>query len=347
VSDAGCSRPRTPLRRAVPWVIAALLLSGVGLPATAAASRIVVFAPEVGYAHPAGNLTSVAVNLTDQPSFSPSTLTTPAGSNLSVHLRNVGNLTHTFTVLAQPNVRLNASWSPTQLDQYLRANGTIANVSVAAGAEAWANLSFNESTGFDTFEFLSVVPYQFQAGMSGEISVTSTAPGLALSENTTVSGSQYLYIPAVLDANVTHFPVNLNILVTNLGSFAHTFTMVPQPNVTVSIGNYSDYFNEHAPLVNVNVPANPGGTVWANFTVKVPGVYMYLCLIPGHFSGGMDGYLYVGVPVPPPAPSPSTAIVETWVLIGSGLLLGVGFLVAALSSLVGRFPPKSPSHGHH
>ena len=91
--------------------------------------------------------------------------------------------------------------------------------------------------------------------MSGTISITSTAPGLHLSENTTVSGSQYLFIPDVLAANVTHFPVNLDILVTNLGSFAHTFTLVPQPNVTLTVGNYSTYLSNHTPLASVSVPA--------------------------------------------------------------------------------------------
>jgi len=347
VSDAGRSRPRSPLRRAAPWFVAAFFLTAVGLPATAAAAHVLHAFPEVGYAHPLANNTSVDVNLTDRPAFAPSTLSTAAGSTLSVHLTNVGNLTHSFTVLAQPNVRLNTSWTPGEIDAYLAANGTLANQSVAPGASTWVNLTFNASTGFDFFEILSVVPYQFQAGMSGEIDITSNAPGLALSENTTVEGSQYLFIPNVLAANVSHFPVNLNVLVTNLGSFSHTFTMVPQANVTVTVGNYSSYFDAHAPLVSVNVPANPGGTVWANFTIPAPGVYMYICLIQGHFANGMYGSLYAGVPVPPPPAAPSTAIVMSWILIGSGALLGIGIAVAALSSLVGRFPPKAPGHGHH
>jgi len=347
VTDAGRSRPRTPLRRAAPWLFAALLVAGLGVPATAAAARVIHVAPEVGYAHPFANGTRVVVNMTDQPSFSPSALSTPAGSTLSVELRNVGSYPHTFTVVAQPGVRLAVNLTPAELDHFFQLNGSLANVSVAPGGEAWANLSFNASSAFDSFEFVSVVPYQFQAGMSGTISITSTAPGLHLSENTTVSGSQYLFIPDVLAANVTHFPVNLDILVTNLGSFAHTFTLVPQPNVTLTVGNYSTYLSNHTPLASVSVPASPGGSVWANFTVKVPGVYMYLCLIPGHFQGGMDGFLYVGVPVPAPPPAPSTAIVETWVLVGSGVLLAVGITVAALSSLVGRFPPGPPTTGHH
>lgn len=347
MTDAGRSRPRTPLRRAAPWVVAAILLVGVGLPATAAAARIVHVLPEVGFARPMANTTTVRVNLTDQPAFDPSTLSTPAGSTLSVELTNVGNLTHTFTVLAEPNVRLNTSWSPQQIDAYLAANGTLANVSVAPGAHATANLTFNASTGFDFFQVLSAVPYQYQAGMAGEIDITSTAPGELLSENTTVTGSQYLFLPNVLDVNVSKFPVNVNVLVTNLGSFSHTFTMVPQANVTVTVGNYSTYFDTHTPLVSVDVPANPGGTVWANFTIKSAGVYMYICEISGHFAGGMDGFLYAGVPIPPSPPAPSTAIVMSWVLVGSGILLGIGIAVAALSSFVGRFPPKPPGTGHH
>jgi uncharacterized cupredoxin-like copper-binding protein len=338
---------RTPVRRILPWAIAALLLAGIGVPATAAAAHIVRVAPLVGTARPAANTTVVSVNLTDRPAFDPAALSTAEGTTLAVHLENVGNFSHTFTVVRAPDVHLNASWTPTQLDAFFRANGSLANVSVAPGTSAWANLSFNASTGFDTFEFVSVVPYQFQAGMVGEITISSTAPGLELSENTSVSGSNYEFLPNVLSANPAKFPVNLDVLVTNLGSFSHTFTLAPQSNVTLTVGNYSGYFAAHTPLVSANVPAGSGTTVWANFTIKTPGVYMYICLIPGHFAGGMSGLLYVGVPVPPAPPAPSTAIVEKWVLVGSGILLGVGLLIAALSALVGRFPPKpAGGHGH-
>ncbi len=343
--DAAPRRSPTPWRRAAPWLLAALVVVAVGLPSVAAAARVVRSAPEIGYAHPLA--TPVRVNLTDAPSYSPAYLATPENSTIDIDLVNGGNFTHTFTLSRIANHPLNTSWTPTELNAFFAANGSLANVSVPAGGQAWANLTFNttNSAGFDSFEFVSVVPYQFQAGMRGFLNITSTAPGLGLQENTTVEGSSYLFIPDVLDANASHFPINVDVLVTNLGSFSHTFSVVPQSNVSLSPGNFTSYFAVHPPLVSVNVPSGSGATVWANFTVPAAGIYEYLCQVPGHFASGMFGYLYAGVPVPPPPPSPSTAIVEGWVLVGSGVLLGIGITVAALSSFVGRFPPAPPS-GH-
>ncbi len=348
VHDAPVRRRPTPWRRATPWFLAALVVVAIGLPTAAAASHVIRVAPPVGYAHPLVNET--LVNLTDTPAYSPAYLSTPQNSTLELHLVNVGMYTHTFTLSKIPNHPLNTSWTPTELDAFFNANGSLANLSVPAGGSVWTNLTFNatNSAGFDSFEFVSVVPYQFQAGMRGFLNITSTAPGLGLEENTSVQGSSYLFIPDVLDANSSHFPVNVDVLVTNLGDFAHTFTVVPQSNVSLTPGNYSSYFLTHPPLVSVNVPTGDGATVWANFTVPASGVYEYLCQVSGHFAAGMFGYLYAGVPVPPAPPAPSTAIVEGWVLIGSGILLGIGIGVAALASFVGRFPPAPPSgHGGH
>jgi len=116
--------------------------------------------------------------------------------------------------------------------------------------------------------------------------------------------------------------------------------------VTLLATNFTDYFTAHAPLVNVNVPAIPGGTVWANFTITAPGVYQYICEISGHFAAGMYGFLYVGVPVPAPPAAPSAAIVDSWVLVGSAVLLGIGAVFAGVAALAGRFPPHTPPPGH-
>jgi len=189
-----------------------------------------------------------------------------------------------------------------------------------------------------------VVPYQFQAGMWGLLNVTSTAPGLFLSENTTDSLS---FVPNALSASPARYPVVVAVLVTNEGTFGHTFTMAPQSNVTLSSTNYTSYFSAHAPLVNSAVPALPGGTVWANFTIPGPGVYEYICEVSGHFANGMFGFFYVGVPVPAPPPTPSTAVVDEWVLVGSAILLGVGVVFAAVTAIAGRFPPRTNPPGSH
>ena len=342
VTDGSSRVPRI-LRRALPWFVGGLLLASIGVPSVAGLSLLPV-APEVGVAHPLQSAENVTMNLTDRPSFSPQFLTVPAGDSVSLHLVNTGSYAHTFTLTKTSGARLSSTLSPPQVYAFFTANGTLANVSLAAGAEGWANLTFNASEGFDSFEFASVVPYQFQSGMWGFLNISSQVPGLALSENTTDSLS---FVPNVLSASPSHFPVVIAVLVRNEGTFGHTFTLAPQSNVSLSPTNFTAYFASHAPLVNSNVPAIPGGTAWANFTVPAPGVYQYICEVAGHFANGMYGFLYVGVPVPTPPPAPSTAIVEGWVLTGSAVLLGIGVVLTASAALFGRFPTRPNSPGGH
>jgi uncharacterized cupredoxin-like copper-binding protein len=284
----------------------------------------------------------VAVNMTDQPRFDPNSIDANASATLSIHLTNTGQYLHTFTLSKVPNLALNRSWTPVELDAFFNANGSLANVSVAGGTSAWANVSFNGSVGGDSFEFVSVAPYQFQAGMWGFVNVTSSGPGVILSENTTDS---YQFVPAILSAAPTHYPTVVDVLVTNQGALGHTFTVSPLSNYTLSPANFTQTFATNAPLVMAPVPSGSGSTVWGNFTIRAPGVYQYICTIPGHFADGMTGFLYVGVPVPPTPAAPSTAIVDTWVLIGSSALLGVGVLLAVIANYSGRFP-RGPSHEH-
>jgi len=341
----GASRNWRAVRRALPWLVGGLLLASIGLPSVAGLSMVAV-ASEVGYARPMSVPTeNLTVNLTDKPSFSPAYLTFPAGSSVSLHLVNQGEFNHTFTLSKTPGVRLSPTLTPSGVFSFFAKNGTLANVSLAGSAQGWVNLTFNTSEGFDSFEFASVVPYQFQAGMWGLLNLTSTTPGLLLSENTTDSLS---FSPDELAASPAHFPIVIAVLVTNQGSLGHTFTLAPQSNVTLLPTNYTDYFGAHTPLANVNVPSNPGGTVWANFTISQPGVYQYICEVSGHFASGMFGFLYVGVPVPAPPPAPSTAIVDGGLLAGSAILLGVGVVFASVTALAGRFPPsRSPPETHH
>src|SRR5579862_9853840 len=139
--------------------------------------------------------------------------------------------------------------------------------------------------------------------MWGFLNLTPAGPTLVLSENTTDS---YQFVPNILSAPNVHGGATFHVLVTNQGTLGHTFTVAAQPNVTLTTVGY---FGSHPPVGNATVPGS-GGSVWANFTVSGVGIYEYVCTISGHFSQGMFGFLYVGVPVPPPAPAPSTAIVE-------------------------------------
>jgi uncharacterized cupredoxin-like copper-binding protein len=341
VTDVRTRRLSPPVRRALPWLVAALLVTTIGLPSAAAFGAIPA-APEVGYGHTLSGNASVKVNMTDAPAFSPRALNGSAGATLSIHLFNLGAYNHSFTLSKVPNVVLNPTWSPARLDAFFARNGSLANVSVAPGTNAWANVSFNASVGGDSFEFVSQVPYQFQAGMSGFVNLSASGPGIELMENTTDSPG---FIPTVLATLPTHYPLIVDVLVTNLGNDGHTFTVSSLSNYTLLAGNFSQTFAQNAPLVNQAIPGGSGAQAWANFTVRAPGVYQYICTVAGHFAAGMTGLLYVGVPPPPPVQPPSTAIVETWVLIGSTVLLGIGVLVAVVASYTGRFPSRSA--GHH
>ena len=340
-------RPSGGWRRPGPWLLASIVLAAAAVPGGLAAARLVPAAPAVGVGHPEVTSVSFSVNLTDAPAYSPRHLnaTVSGGASVSVHLDNLGSLAHTFTVVnsTQSGVVLNRSWTPQQLQAYFTANGSLANVNVSGGSSAWANFTVPAATSFQSFEFVSTIPYQFQAGMWGFLNLTSSGATVMLTENTTNS---FAFVPNALSAGPTvHAAVTLHVLVTNQGSLSHTFTVAAQSNVTLTtIG----YFASHPPLVNVSVPDSPGGSVWANFTVPGVGVYEYVCTVPGHFTQGMYGFLYVGVPVPPPPPSPSTAIVSVPVLAGSAVLLGIGLALAAVSSYAGRFPkkPATPGHGH-
>jgi uncharacterized cupredoxin-like copper-binding protein len=333
---------RRPLR-ALPWLLAGLVLLGAGLPSVAAASQWVVIASPVGYAHSLTN-TSLVVNMTDAPAFVPRTLSAPAGSNVSIHLVNTGAYAHTFTLANHSRAVLNTSWSPSQLYAYFSSNGSFANVSVAAHGQGWANFTLNASTSGDSFEFVSVVPYQFQAGMWGYLNITVSGPPLLLSDSTY---DALTFVPAALAASPTSYPVNLRVIVTNQGFDVHTFTLSGLSNVTLSPANFTQFFAQHAPIANVTVPSGGGSNVTANVVVQAPGVYEYICVESGHFAAGMFGFLYVGVPVPPTPPAPSTAIVETWVLIGSAILAGIGGTIALATSLAGRLPRAPGQHGGH
>jgi uncharacterized cupredoxin-like copper-binding protein len=286
------------------------------------------------------------ITLTDAPSFDPDSLTAAAGDVMTVDLTNSGNFTHTFTVSSVANKVLNQSWAPSNLSAFFLANASWTNVSVAPGTSAWANFTIPANAGGGSFEFVSVVPYQFQAGMLGFLNISGAAPGAAVHLTEQTSNAGLAFVPDALGANATTFPVTIDVAVSNLGSTGHTWSLVGLPGVNLTPGNFTTFFQAHPSPASVDVPTTPGQVIWANFTITQAGVYEYLCQIPGHFAAGMFGYLYVGVPVPAAVAPPSTAIVEPLLLAGAGALLGVGVLLALIASLVGRIPPPAPKSHH-
>ena len=328
-------------RHALVWLTAGVLLGLAGLPAFALAYSEAHPALLIGHAvreSGAPSHQNLTMNLTDRPQFQPQFVSVNVSTNLTIKLQNTGQLSHSFTVSKVPNVVLNQSWSPAQLNSFFGKNGSLANVTVAPGTQTSVNLSFNAISGLDSFEFVSIVPYQFQAGMWGFINV-SGGPGLYLSDNAT---NALTFVPAILEANISHFPAVLNVQITNLGQDSHTWTLAAQSNYTLSPGNFTTYFQTHPPLASTAIPSTAGQSAWANFTVLSAGVYQYICQIPGHFLAGMTGNLYINTPPPAPQVPPSTAIVQGGLLIGTGVLLGIGVALVAAAALVGRFPKAAP-----
>lgn len=343
-------RARAPRHRPSGGRLAAigilLLLLGLALPALGAPSN------GIGYARPlvgtgggggSGGPLTLYVNMTDGPAFVPSSLSAPAGASIVIVVTNLGSLDHSFSLSAKANVTLNRSWSPAQLDDWFRGNGSSLNATVGPGNTTNLSTVVPMSWAEGSFEFVSLVPYQFQAGMLGFLNVTGSGGGAsAFTIDVKASATVLAYEEPIIQVNATSFPVTITAAVSNLGSVSHTWTVVPQAGVNLTPGNFTDYFASHTPLANVNIPTTVGQVVSVNLTIAKAGVYEFICEVPGHFANGMSGYLYVGVLAPQPSAGPSTAILDPWVLYAGGGLLALGVLLAVVSAFVGRWPPSPP-----
>lgn len=327
------------MRVAAPWIVAGLIVLAAAVVVPVAVPVYIGASAPVGLARVTPVATppqTVGVNLTDAPSFAPSRLSVNSGSNVTFTLTNVGNLSHSFTLARQANVTLNTSWTPQLLDQYFATNGSFINTTLAGGQSENVSLFVPTTTTPLTFEYVSVIAYQFQAGMRGTLSVVPTIGGNAtLEDNTTDALS---YIPNALEINTSgsHFPINVSMTLINLGALAHTFTLVAQPGVNLTPTNFSAYFTAHPPAANIQLN---GGQASGYFLISQSGVFQYFCEEPGHFQNGMFGFLYVDVPVPSSAGA-STTIVYVWVLAIAGGLIAVGVILSFIVSYSGRFPRR-------
>jgi uncharacterized cupredoxin-like copper-binding protein len=290
---------------------------------------------------------NITVNLTDAPSFDPRNLMAVAGDEVTFLLNNTGTFNHSFTISAAAGVILAQNTTPAALDEFLTSNGTLVNVTLPGNSTRVVNYTVPGTDAGDSFELVSQVPYQFQAGMFGFFNVTSGKAGPAVQLNDTTVDS-LAFVPDILNASsITTFPAAIDVLVTNEGGDSHTFTVEAQSNNTLDPATFTNYFASHPPAVNVVVPSGTGSTVWANFTVPLPGAYEYICEVSGHFVNGMYGWIYIGEPVPTVAAGPSSALVQPALLAGAGVLLAIGLLLALAAMFTGRFPKKPPTSDGH
>jgi len=316
--------------------------AGVGAPRTVPVVTLSSNQPPGG----GGAAVNVTLNLTDAPSFEPNAVRIPPNMGVHFTLINTGVLNHTFTLSSVPNYVLPTTWTPTQLNAFFTANLSVSSVTVPAGATAFDNVTLPSSAvAGDSFEFVSVIPYQFQAGMHGFLNLSAVATGPAVVLNVAAT-DQFRFVPDVLVVNSSTYPVNVDVDATNDGVLPHTWTLEGQANNTLSPSNYTTYFAAHPPL-GLAVLTNGGQSNWTNFTISGPGVYEYICEVTGHFLNGMFGFLYVGVAPPANVTPPSTAIVQVGILVGAASLLGVGAIFAVAAAYTGRFPRAPPGTGHH
>jgi plastocyanin len=128
---------------------------------------------------------------------------------------------------------------------------------------------------------------------AGAASPRSSAGGVTL----TVSvGDQFSFS---LSTNEVQPGQTVTVVLVELGTTAHTFTLSPIPNFQFnssdSAAHLLDFFTAHPPLVNLSVDGlQTGEKVSQTFTAPAYGLYEYVCLESGHFSQGMYGQLGSG-----------------------------------------------------
>ena len=302
--------------------------------------------PHVSAPAPVAPHVNLTITTNNTPAFVPNSIQATSGQNLTITLVNSGMYNHTFTLSPNGSETFPLNWSPAQLSDYFSTNKPIVSVPMPANSTTHVNISVNASMAGGRFEFVSLIPYQFQAGLYGFLTVS---PPVSSTLTFYVNASDsYRFISNTLDASsVAKYPVAIHVFFGTLGVLSHTFTLSPIPNYNLSSDNYSKFFAQHPPLVNIPAPSSAGTFNNGSFVISAPGYYEYICTIQGHFASGMFGFLYVGIPVVVPyVPVVSTALVETEILIGAGALLAIGVVLAVAAAVTGRFPPSKPE-GHH
>jgi plastocyanin len=128
----------------------------------------------------------------------------------------------------------------------------------------------------------------------------------------------------------------VHVVVTNIGTITHTFTLSPTAGFTFpttdSSSDLLSYFDSHAPIINIQVGAVTGGKYFGNFTAPPVGVYEYVCEEPGHFPS-MSGLLGSGET---PGSLTTTSGPGAPVFIISGTIVGLVILALVLGFVVGK-----------
>lgn len=109
----------------------------------------------------------IFVNLTTEGFvFNPATIAAPPNATVHVRITQRDPVPHTFTVGMEKDRDLPRSWTPQQLDDYLRDNNlTDVFIPDVVDTVVWANFTAPAEVG--RYEYVCLIAGHFQGGMSG------------------------------------------------------------------------------------------------------------------------------------------------------------------------------------
>ena len=264
----------------------------------------------------------VFINMTtDGFKFVPDQFRVPANATVHVRIVQKDAAPHSFTVGREKDRTIPTNWTSRQLDTYLMDNNfTDVPIPGVADTVVWSNFTAPSEPG--RYEFACRVPGHFQGGMFGFMIVERREVFVNMTtENLRFVPDRFTVAPGTI--------VHLRIV--QKDSAPHTFTVGKERDrelpTTWNAQQIDSYFVDNN-LTDVAIPAVVDTVVWANFTAPTePGRYEFVCRVPGHFQGGMFGFMIVSEDAgAPPEPGPSIGLVPA-IMIGT---LGFVLVFAAV-----------------
>jgi len=143
----------------------------------------------------------------------------------------------------------------------------------------------------------------------------------------------------------------VELAVTQLADFPHTFTLSSERNQTISTSlspaQLYQYFVTNPPILNLSLGSTVGTVTRASFTAPEAGFYEFVCTEPGHFQSGMRGFMN-STTTPPTSGSSSGSNLTTYLIVG---VVAAAIVIAAVAVVVrrrargpsGPAPPTAPT----
>lgn len=189
---------------------------------------------------------------------------------------------------------------------------------------------------------LLIVAGLLAVGLAASLAAAAPTPVRTSRIVTDAGGVDFLNV-SVSDALVFSTSINevqpgdtVHVVVTNIGTQAHTFTLSPTAGYTFPTTDTSSdllsYFSSHAPLINIQVGTTTGGKYFGNFTAPPVGVYEYVCEKVGHFPS-MSGLLGSGEA---PGSLSTSSGPGAPVFIISGTIVGLVIIALVLGFVIGK-----------